>query len=170
MQGRAEKVAWVQVRGFKNQVAELKEKLASIQAELLLVETKSEEQGLNDKSDKIWEQEDQQEKLNYLRFGNRNTKFFHLTAIQRRQRNQIIQFKDENAICVSSASKISKIVKTYFLSLSNVDQVYLSDVINSVLSIAYFSFCNWSVMQTGRELGIFFYFDQKPISLTTKIG
>lgn len=59
MQGRAEKVAWVQVWGFKNHVAELKEKLASIQAELLLVETKSEEQGLIDESDKIWGQEDQ---------------------------------------------------------------------------------------------------------------
>lgn len=62
MQGRAEKVAWVQVWGFKNQVAELQEKLASIQAELLSVESKSEEQGLIDESDKIWEREDQQEK------------------------------------------------------------------------------------------------------------
>lgn len=55
-------MAWVQVWGFKNQVAELQEKLASIQAGLLSVESKSEEQGLIDESDKIWEREDQQEK------------------------------------------------------------------------------------------------------------
>ncbi|KAF7135807.1 hypothetical protein RHSIM_Rhsim08G0119400 [Rhododendron simsii] len=48
----------------------------------------------------LWQKESmlwhQRSRVNWLKMGDKNTHFFHLTTIHRRQRNQVTKLKDEN--------------------------------------------------------------------------
>lgn len=48
----------------------------------------------------MWQQQEQywamRSRLNWLSWGDKNTKFFHATTIQRRQRNIIGMLKDDD--------------------------------------------------------------------------
>ncbi|KAI8550298.1 hypothetical protein RHMOL_Rhmol06G0094200 [Rhododendron molle] len=51
----------------------------------------------------------QRSRLNYLRFGGRHARFFHITATQRRQRNLILRLNNEREEWVTSPRGISDI-------------------------------------------------------------
>ncbi|KAG5524282.1 hypothetical protein RHGRI_031077 [Rhododendron griersonianum] len=48
----------------------------------------------------------QRSRLNYLRFGDKITRFFHITATQRRQRNLILHLKNELLTPKSTSNKV----------------------------------------------------------------
>lgn len=52
-----------------------------------------------------------------LQMGDKNSRFFHLSTIRRRQRNQIVKLKDEFGIWRSEVKEIASIIKTHFQSL-----------------------------------------------------
>lgn len=49
--------------------------------------------------------------------GDTNSRFFHLSTIQRRQRNQIVRLKDNGGIWRTNPKEITSIVRSYFLEL-----------------------------------------------------
>lgn len=56
-------------------------------------------------------------KTNWYRDGDRNTRFFHLCASQRRRRNRILEVRDSDAILRTGQVSISKVFETYFASI-----------------------------------------------------
>ncbi|KAF7147570.1 hypothetical protein RHSIM_Rhsim03G0007800 [Rhododendron simsii] len=55
-----------------------------------------------------------------LQMGDKNSRFFHLSTIQRRQMNQIVMLKDGFGIWQPEVKEIAGIIKTYFKSLYSV--------------------------------------------------
>ena len=76
-----------------------------------------------------WKQEEilwrQKSKVDWLRQGERNTKFFHQEMIQRRQRNRIFSIKDEARTRVTQHEEIEQVLVKHFKELltePNVDR------------------------------------------------
>lgn len=59
----------------------------------------------------------QRSRVNWLRLGDRNSRFFHLTTIQRRQRNQIVKLKDENGEWQMNQDLIANTIHNHFRKL-----------------------------------------------------
>jgi hypothetical protein len=85
-------------RGSQQKIYSLKQKLNEVQGS---VDTRAGEEAiliqrelncLLDHQDMKWRQ---RTKVDWLRFGGRNTKFFHANATQRRKKNQIFKIQDE---------------------------------------------------------------------------
>jgi len=60
----------------------------------------SEAKALKEELHRVWSREEQywaiRSRLNWLKLGDKNTRFFHATTIQRRQRNRITMLKDDD--------------------------------------------------------------------------
>ncbi|KAF7154187.1 hypothetical protein RHSIM_Rhsim01G0110800 [Rhododendron simsii] len=69
----------------------------------------------------LWQKESmfwhQRSRVNWLRMGDRNTRFFHLTTIQRRQRNQIAKLKAENGEWQTDPALIANTIQSHFSKL-----------------------------------------------------
>ncbi|XP_048493197.1 uncharacterized protein LOC125493731 [Beta vulgaris subsp. vulgaris] len=59
----------------------------------------------------------QKSRMDAIRDGNRNTKFFHLSTIIRRRRNRIDSLMDENETWVHEADGVRKLVMDYWSTL-----------------------------------------------------
>lgn len=59
----------------------------------------------------------QRSRINWLRYGDRNTSFFHASVIQRRQRNQLLRLKDDNGDWATSEGDINQLLQGYFSNL-----------------------------------------------------
>lgn len=57
---------------------------------------------------------DQRSRVKWLSFGDKNSKFFHATTIQRRDRNKLHRLKDEDGRWVEGQSNIMTAVVKYF--------------------------------------------------------
>jgi len=68
-----------------------------------------------------WQREEQywamRSRINWLQWGDRNTKFFHATTLQRRQRNQITILKDENQQWVRDQDQIKQMIFNFYSQL-----------------------------------------------------
>ena len=69
---------------------------------------------LLDQEDMKWRQ---RAKADWLRLGDRNTKFFHDSATQRRKKNQILKIKDERGTTWETPEKIKVAFVDYFTNL-----------------------------------------------------
>lgn len=80
---------------------------------------------LQKKIDELWAQEEmywgQRARVKWLHEGDRNTNFFHATAIQRRGRNRIQRIKDSNGSWVEGKEDTFKAI------LNHYEEVYKSD-------------------------------------------
>lgn len=56
----------------------------------------------------------QRSRVNWLNYGDLNTKFFHVSTIQRRQRNQLLKMKDNDSRWVEGNDKVTELVLGYF--------------------------------------------------------
>lgn len=59
----------------------------------------------------------QRSKVHWLKEGDRNTKFFHAMAIQRKGRNAIRQLKNDMGVMIDDQSGMCEIAKSYFNNL-----------------------------------------------------
>lgn len=103
---------------MKERMTDLKAKIGVIQQSKYSTASKLEEEELLRSLNVLWEQEEmywhQRSRLNYLRFGDKNTRFFHITATQRRQRNLILRLKNEQDEWISHPKGISAIIRNHF--------------------------------------------------------
>lgn len=116
------------------ELAELKEKLKRLQnsspvnwEEIIKVQQRIEQ---------VWRQEElywgQCSRLKWLQGGHRNTKFFHATTLQRRERNRIQRIQDAQGKWVEGKEDIFNAVLGYF------QEVYkLGDISNMEESLQY---------------------------------
>ena len=75
---------------------------------------KSELRCLYDKEEKMWQQ---QSRLQWLQNGDRNTRFFHGTATQRKQRNFIKGLREENGVWQEDETVFSGILNRFYEKL-----------------------------------------------------
>ncbi|KAG5516346.1 hypothetical protein RHGRI_037157 [Rhododendron griersonianum] len=91
---------------LKEQMSTLKSQIQRIQEAPYSQASKVEEEQLVTKLNKLWEQDEmywhQRSRLNYLKFGDSHSRFFHITATQRRQRNLILRLKNDKDEWVTS--------------------------------------------------------------------
>ena len=66
------------------------------------------------KEEKMWKQ---RSRTQWLQSGDRNTRFFHCQATQRRRRNSIQQLRDNDGVWRSSEAKIEQLLVSYYLDL-----------------------------------------------------
>ncbi|KAL4353918.1 hypothetical protein GQ457_06G009460 [Hibiscus cannabinus] len=79
-------------QNIMNQIKELQDKPLSFEEAMKLMELKAE-------VSKLWESEEiywhQRSRVDWLKYGDRNSKFFHATTLQNRRRNTICRIKNE---------------------------------------------------------------------------
>jgi hypothetical protein len=59
----------------------------------------------------------QRSKIRWLQEGNKNTKFFHNKASQRKRKNQVSGLQDEHGLWKMEAGEIERIVESYFTNI-----------------------------------------------------
>ena len=62
----------------------------------------------------------QRSRVSWLKHGDRNTKFFHSKASQRRQRNFIEGIKNDNGVWVKEVEDVAEVAFGYFMNIFNV--------------------------------------------------
>ncbi|KAJ1395232.1 hypothetical protein SESBI_33603 [Sesbania bispinosa] len=117
------------------EIPKLKARLADLQNGHLSANAQQEMGVIRQKLQDLWKQEErywgQRSRLKWLRWGDRNTKFFHATTIQRRGRNRLVRLKDaggnwvqgqrDDALlfskaCPAEAHALTNILNTYSLA------------------------------------------------------
>ncbi|KAL4318018.1 hypothetical protein GQ457_18G000980 [Hibiscus cannabinus] len=90
-----------------------------------------------DKSELYWEQ---RSRANWLRYGDKNTAFFHRHASQRKRYNRICSIENENGQSCSSPDDMLHIAQEYFVSLfsssDTADPSFILDGISHCVSDA----------------------------------
>ncbi|KAM1498581.1 hypothetical protein ACFX10_021399 [Malus domestica] len=76
---------------------------------------------LTKKVDRLWRQEEsvwqQKSRVQWLKDGDTNTKFFHQSTIQRRRRNQVISLKNGQGNWVDTPGQIRRLIDNHFVEL-----------------------------------------------------
>ncbi|KAH7846348.1 hypothetical protein Vadar_012790 [Vaccinium darrowii] len=81
------------------------------------------EKELRGKMEDLWQKDAmfwrQSSRIKWLQMGDKNSCFFHLTTLQRRQQNQVERMKDEHGVWRSEPKDLDGIIKNHFQSLFN---------------------------------------------------
>ncbi|KAF7131590.1 hypothetical protein RHSIM_Rhsim09G0083100 [Rhododendron simsii] len=106
------------------QIATLWDQLAGIQKEnenRFNADNYVKEKVMITKLEDLWQKEamfwHQRSRVNWLRMGDKNARFFHLSTIHRRQKNQVAKLKDENGIWQVDKECIVGVIKGHFEKL-----------------------------------------------------
>lgn len=80
----------------------------------------------------------QRSRVDWLKYGDWNSSFFHATVIQRRQRNQLTTLKTKAGIVLEMEEEINEHLATYFQTLfqAAADQDF-NDVLSSVTTVVF---------------------------------
>jgi len=77
----------------------------------------------------------QRSRISWLKHGDKNTKFFHAKASQRRRRNHIQGIKDRDGNWVEEKEDIAEVATNYFNSLFNAGTCFqMNECLNTVMS------------------------------------
>ena len=114
----------------------LKERLQLIEGQNLLHDTANEIQALKKEINETLVKEEvmwnQRSRALWLKCGDRNTRFFHTTATQRRRRNRIEGLMDEG-VWYDSKEHLERVILKYFSSIYSTDHPTSFDAnLNSV--------------------------------------
>ncbi|KAF7123153.1 hypothetical protein RHSIM_Rhsim12G0079800 [Rhododendron simsii] len=105
----------------KKRIEDLTEKIRIIQGLPYCQEGFSQEQELAKELEITMLREEmyvhQRSRVNWLRFGDKNTAFFHATLMQRRQRNQLCTIKNGRGIWLKEESEIRRHLGEFFSNL-----------------------------------------------------
>ncbi|KAF7146928.1 hypothetical protein RHSIM_Rhsim03G0116600 [Rhododendron simsii] len=99
---------------FRLQIATLKDRLAHLQEQQVSFSNSDcmvEEKIIKSKLEDLWQKDamywHQRSRIKWLQMGDKNSRFFHLSTIHRRQRNQVVKLKDEAGIWKMEETDIS---------------------------------------------------------------
>lgn len=71
--------------------------------------------------DCLWEKEEQywaqRSRVQWLSYGDKNTKFFHTTTVQRRQRNKVSRIRNSNGVWVEKDEEVASCFSSFFKDL-----------------------------------------------------
>ncbi|KAH7837746.1 hypothetical protein Vadar_017480 [Vaccinium darrowii] len=110
--------------GLRLKINHAKEQLIDIQSQLeqeFKPDLVAEERRLLHLIEDLWQKDamhwHQRSRVKWLQMGDNNSRFFHLSTIQCRQRNQIVRLKDSIGVWRSTLKEVAGVVKNYFLDL-----------------------------------------------------
>lgn len=103
------------------QIKKLKKKLLKLENSAVSDNRLVELRDRRNQIDRLWEQEElfwkARSRLKWLKGGDRNTKYFHATTIQRRACNRVSRIKDANGIWVDIILEIQNMITRHFADL-----------------------------------------------------
>ncbi|KAF7119980.1 hypothetical protein RHSIM_Rhsim13G0172400 [Rhododendron simsii] len=102
-------------------IKELKTQLGSIQKKVFSEQDFKREKVIKEELEMVLLREEmyqhQRSRLNWIKYGDKNTSFFHATVNQRRQRNQISKIQDNMGIWLTEERDINMHLQSHFSSL-----------------------------------------------------
>ncbi|KAL4355323.1 hypothetical protein GQ457_06G003800 [Hibiscus cannabinus] len=121
---------------------ELLNKIKSLQGKQMSKHELSEFNICKKELDKMWESEErywhQRARINWLQFGDKNTKFFHATTLQHRRMNSICRIKKENGEWIVEPKEMAIYFQHHFQEIYAKDMSInfhlLEDLIPSVIT------------------------------------
>ncbi|KAI9109172.1 hypothetical protein K1719_019795 [Acacia pycnantha] len=106
---------------FRKAIEMLKGKLDRLNIGTLSEQTVKEAETLTKQLEETWSQEEiywwQKSRVSWLKCGDKNSKFFHNSVIQRRQRNKILRLKDEGGLWLEEREEINKAFDVFYRKL-----------------------------------------------------
>ncbi|XP_072077905.1 uncharacterized protein [Arachis hypogaea] len=102
------------INQLKDEITKLQNQEFSEQQQERIKDLKVEISQLWKKEEKYW---GQRARLKWLKFGDKNTSFFHATTIQRRDLNKIERLKDAEENWITGSKDIMKLVERHFTDL-----------------------------------------------------
>ena len=128
---------------YQSRISEISSQIEQIQCEAPSFENCSKEASLQSelncwlsRNELIWRQKSRE---TWLRDGDRNTKFFHISAVVRRRKNSIDALRGEDGIWLVNLSDIREHVVSNFQQLFTEEEAYcsldLENLINSSISM-----------------------------------
>ena len=117
--------AWNKAK-FKNaakEIAKLKEQLAKLLNSDNVENDFARISAIKEEIRKLWDREEkywgQRSRLKWVTWGDKNTKFFHASTIQRRERNRIQRLKNSRGEWVEGQEEVTQVVCEYFQGIYN---------------------------------------------------
>ncbi|KAI9075927.1 hypothetical protein K1719_042128 [Acacia pycnantha] len=106
---------------FRRAIAQLRSKLNECHIGSMTEESILMVEELTRQIEEMWRKEEsywwQRSRIAWLNCGDRNTKFFHSTVIQRRIRNKVLRLKNENGIWMEERADINRAFSDFYLKL-----------------------------------------------------
>ncbi|KAL4352119.1 hypothetical protein GQ457_06G008250 [Hibiscus cannabinus] len=120
----------------------IKHRLLNPQKQPLTIQTKEEISFLKMELQKLWESEErhwhQRARVNWIKFGDKNTKFFHATTIQRNRKNAIVKIKSVDGSWLEDEGEICREFENHFKKLytkeEDIDIGILQDLIPQLIT------------------------------------
>ncbi|CAN1325525.1 LINE-1 reverse transcriptase homolog [Linum perenne] len=107
-------------RKKKDEISRLLKDLQRLEADGSQTDN-AEEKSIREKPQTCWKIEEnywaQRAGTTWLRLGDKNTKFFHASAVQRRKRNLISKLKDSSGVWIDEAADIEKHISDFYKEL-----------------------------------------------------
>ncbi|RYR72172.1 hypothetical protein Ahy_A02g006385 [Arachis hypogaea] len=109
------------IKRADKEIHKLKEELKELQDSDLTQEKHEKTQQIKENIAALWKQEEkywgQRARLKWLKWGDKNTSFFHATTIQRRGRNRIDKLRNEAGSWIEDRKEIMKHIEEHFDAL-----------------------------------------------------
>ncbi|XP_072076444.1 uncharacterized protein [Arachis hypogaea] len=109
------------IKRANKEIHKLKEELKKLQDSDLTQEKQERTQQIKENIAALWKQEEkywgQRARLKWLKWGDKNTAFFHATTIQRRGRNRIEKLRNEAGSWIEDRKEIMKLIEERFDAL-----------------------------------------------------
>ncbi|KAE8813206.1 LRR receptor-like serine/threonine-protein kinase FLS2 [Hordeum vulgare] len=106
---------------LRKRIKKIKSELEAIRKEPISDHQVRKEQTLSFKLERLEEQENlvwrQRAHANWLTIGDRNTRYFHVYASERKKQNSITRLKREDGVVVEDVEGIKSLITNYFTSL-----------------------------------------------------
>ncbi|KAF7139019.1 hypothetical protein RHSIM_Rhsim07G0114000 [Rhododendron simsii] len=153
------------------QIAILRDQLVGIQKENEVrfnADNYVKEKVMITKLEDLWQKEamfwHQRSRVNWLKMGDKNTRFFHLSTIHRRQRNQVAKLKDEYGNWHVDKECIAGVIKGHFEKLYSPPQSRDIEDIISLIDPVVHSEMNTALTKAGLHLLSSFLGPYPPLS------
>lgn len=105
----------------KRSIKLTRERLRYLNAKSMTQDELGEERALKSRIDALWIREEiywkQRSMLNWLKYGDRSTKFFHQTTISRRIRNTILRIQDGDGVWIEGDMQVRKEIYNFYKDL-----------------------------------------------------
>ncbi|KAL4312016.1 hypothetical protein GQ457_01G003630 [Hibiscus cannabinus] len=123
------------IEGIKQQLLHLQKLPLTTQSKMETLKLKSELQKLWESEERHWHQ---RARVNWINYGDKNTKFFHATTIQRHRHNAVLKIKDESGRWIEEEKEIRREFQRFFERLytkeEEIDMNSLADLIPQSIS------------------------------------
>ncbi|KAL6988927.1 hypothetical protein U1Q18_052591 [Sarracenia purpurea var. burkii] len=129
--------SWSSFGHLQRRIRELREKLADIQAFTTTSDKQEVEDSLTYELEELLEREEllwrQRSKMEWMILGDRNTKFFHTHATQRRKTNTILGLEDDAGNWVKKHHQIEEVAVSYFKKIFQTSNPHIHSWWGSVI-------------------------------------